>query len=187
MSLNTLNGQPLELLVEFERRARAAMVERGGLDARGDEWQWVEFHLGLERFVVERSSVREILPLSEPVIRVPRAKPWLRGVANVRGQLLTIVDLKMFLGGGISMPDSRTQVMVVVSREIVTGLMVDEVTGFRRFDKGDFKGEIPDTVMQCEDYLDGVYRDGFEAWTSFNLLRLLEDQRFLSAGEEIET
>lgn len=85
------------------------------------------------------------------------------------------------------MPDSRTQVMVVVSREIATGLMVDEVTGFRRFDKGDFKGDIPDTVMQCEDYLDGVYRDGFEAWTSFNLLRLLEDQRFLSAGEEIET
>ena len=187
MSLNTLNGQPLELLVKFERRARAAMAERAGLDARGDEWQWVEFHLGLERFVVERSSVREILPLSEPVIRVPRAKPWLRGVANVRGQLLTIVDLKMFLGGGISMPDSRTQVMVVVSREIATGLMVDEVTGFRRFDKGDFKGDIPDTVMQCEDYLDGVYRDGFEAWTSFNLLRLLEDQRFLSAGEEIET
>ena len=41
--------------------------------------------------------------------------------------------------------------------------------------------------MQYEDYLDGVYRDGFEAWTSFNLLKLLGDQRFLSAGEEIET
>ena len=187
MSLNALSGQPLELLVEFERRARAAMAKRESLNTYGDEWQRVEFHLGSERFVAERSSVREILPLSEPVIRVPRAKPWLRGVANVRGQLLTIVDLKMFLGGGISMPGPRTQVMIVASREIATGLMVDEVTGFRQFNKGDFRDEIPDTVMQYEDYLDGVYRDGFEAWTSFNLLKLLGDQRFLSAGEEIET
>jgi len=186
LSLEALSGQPFELLVELERRARAAVAEREGRGGKGDEWVGVGFRLGSERFVAERSDVREILPLPETVVRVPGARPWLRGVANVRGQLLTVVDLKAFLGGGLSMPDRRARVMVAASREVPTGLMVDEVTGFRRFAKRDFREETPATVIPCDDYLKGMYRDGPEAWPRFDLLKLLEDQRFLSAGEATE-
>ena len=186
MSLEALSGQPFELLVEMERRARAAVAAREGRDGQGDEWVGVGFRLGSERFVAERSDVREILPLPEPVVRVPGAKPWLRGIANVRGQLLTIVDLKAFLGGGVSMPDRRARVMVAASREVPTGLMVDEVTGFRRFAGRDFRDETPATVIRCDDYVEGAYQDGPEAWPRFDLMKLLEDQRFLSAGEAAE-
>lgn len=181
-----MSGKPFELLVELERRAREAVAEREGRGGHGDEWVGVGFRLGSESFVAERSDVREILPLPETVVRVPGAKPWLRGVANVRGQLLTVVDLKAFLGGGLSMPDRRARVMVAASREVPTGLMVDEVTGFRRFAKRDFSEETPATDIPCDDYLGGAYRDGPEAWPRFDLLKLLEDQRFLSADEATE-
>jgi len=183
LSLEALSGQPFELLVELELRARAAVAEREGRDGRGDEWVGVGFRLGSERFVAERSDVREILPLPDTVVRVPGAKPWLRGIANIRGQLLTVVDLKAFLDGGVSVPDRRARVMVAASREVPTGLMVDEVTGFRRFAKRDFSDEAPATNTRCDDYLEGAYRDGPEAWPRFDLLKLLEDPRFLSAGE----
>ena len=183
MNLESLTGQPFALLVELERRARVAVAEREGRDGQGDEWIGVGFRLGEESFVTERGEVREILPVPETVVRVPGAKPWLRGIANVRGQLLTIVDLKAFLGGGVCMPDRRARVMVASSREVPTGLMVDEVSGFRRFANHDFSEETPTTVIRCEDYLEGAYKEGAEAWPRFALPKLLEDERFLAAGE----
>ena len=70
---------PFELLVEIERRARLAVAGREGRDGRGDEWVGVGFRLGSEKFVAERSDVREILPLPEPVVRVPGPSPGFGG------------------------------------------------------------------------------------------------------------
>ena len=100
MNLQALAEQPFELLVELERRARAAIAAREGTPAASDEWVGIGFRLGAERFVTSRADVREVLPIPEQVTRVPGAKPWLRGIANLRGQLLTVVDLKSFLGAG---------------------------------------------------------------------------------------
>ena len=87
MSLETLVEQPFELLLELERRAKAAIAARDGADTSSEEWVGIGFRLGAERFVAPRGDVREILPLPESVTRVPGAKSWLRGIANIRGQL----------------------------------------------------------------------------------------------------
>jgi twitching motility protein PilI len=100
LSLATLSHDPFELLVELERRARAAIAEREGNELAEQAWVGVGFRLGEERFLASRSDVREVLPIPNQLTRVPGAKPWLRGIANIRGQLLTVVDLKAFLGAG---------------------------------------------------------------------------------------
>lgn len=186
MSLEALSGQPFQLLAELERRALAAAAEREGRAGEGDEWVGVGFRLGAESFVAERTDVREVLPVPDVLVRVPGAKPWLRGIANIRGQLLTIVDLKAFLGGGVCMADRRARVLVTSSRDVPTGLMVDEVIGFRRFGRTDFNEETPATAIHCEGFLRGGYKEGPEAWPCFDLLRLLEDQDFLTAGGTTE-
>ena len=78
--------------------------------------------------------------------RVPGAKSWIKGLANVRGQLLPIIDLRHFLGSGITPITRNTRVLVVNHREIPAGLVVDEVLGFRRFAEGEFSGDAPPTV-----------------------------------------
>lgn len=183
MSLGTFSAEPFELLLELERRAHAAIARREGGDREAAEWVGVAFRLGAESFVAARSDVREVLPVPEQMTRVPGAKSWLRGISNVRGQLLTIVDLKAFLGGGSSMPDRHSRVLALASREVSTGLMVDEVLGFRRFTENDYRPEAPATVTRCEGYLDGGYRRGSEVWPRFSLSKLLEDELFLNAGE----
>ena len=183
MNLQALAEQPFELLLELERRARAAIAARDGAPAAADEWVGIGFRLGAERFVTSRAEVREVLPVPEQVTRVPGAKPWLRGIANLRGQLLTVVDLKSFLGGGGSGPERQARVLIVASRDVPTGLIVDEVLGFRRFAANDYRDEAPPGVIRCEHYLEGCYRRNAEVWPKFSLLKLLEDQQFLTAGE----
>jgi twitching motility protein PilI len=183
LNLQALAEQPFELLVELERRARVAIAAREGTPASSDEWVGIGFRLGSERFVTSRADVREILPVPEQVTRVPGAKPWLRGIANLRGQLLTVVDLTSCFGAGFPAADRQARVLVVASREVPTGLIVDEVVGFRRFGAADYRDDVSPSVIRCEHYLEGTYRRNAEVWPRFSLLKLLEDPLFLTAGE----
>jgi twitching motility protein PilI len=183
LNLQALAQQPFELLLELERRARAVIAAREGAPASADEWVGIGFRLGTERFVMSRADVREVLPVPEHVTRVPGAKPWLRGIANLRGQLLTVVDLKSFLGAGAPTNDRQARVLVVASRDVPTGLIVDEVVGFRRFGSADYRAETPPSVIRCEHYLEGSYKRATEVWPRFSLPKLLEDPQFLTAGE----
>lgn len=183
MSLAELRDRPYELLLAMEARARAAAERREGRTAQGGgEWVGVGFSLGSERFVTDRTEVKEVMPVPDALTRVPGAKPWLRGIANVRGQLITVVDIKAFLGGGITMPDRHSRVLAVASRDVPTGLLVDEVLGFRRFNVTDYRQEDVKPMLRCEAYIDGSYRRGTEVWPYFRLSKLLADDQFLNAG-----
>ena len=183
MSLAALAERPFELLLALEQLARQAIAARGGADTASEEWTGIGFKLGTENFVADRTDVREVLPVPEQLTRVPGAKPWLRGVANVRGQLLTVVDLRAFLGAGGAAAGRHARMLLVASREVPTGLIVDEVTGFRRFGEDSYSSEPVATVVRCEHYLDGSFRRGTETWPRFSLVKLLEDEQFQNAGE----
>ena len=182
MSLQALTGEPFKLLLAIEQRARDAIAKRQGAGAAVEEWIGVAFRLGNERFVTARADVREVLPLPEQQARVPGAKPWLRGIANVRGQLLTIVDLKAFLGSGPMHADRKARMLMLASREVPTAVIVDEVLGFRRFATADFNEASPVTDVRCEHYLAGSFRREAESFPLFDMQRLLKDPSFLNAG-----
>lgn len=187
MNLTDLHDRPYELLLAMEERARAAAARREGEHAeRGGEWIGVAFRIGTDHFVTDRADVKEVLSVPESMTRVPGAKSWLRGIGNVRGQLITVVDLKAFLGGGISMPDRRSRVLVAASRDVPTGLLVDEVLGFRRFNASDYRRDAITPMIRCEGYIEGSYRRGAEAWPYFRLTKLLADEQFLSAADVSE-
>jgi twitching motility protein PilI len=182
LSLKDLIGEPFALLLEIERRAKEASARRQGSDEAVEEWIGVAFRLGAERFLTARADVREILPAPDQMARVPGAKPWLRGIANVRGQLLTIVDLKAFLGAGATHADRKSRMLLLASREVPTAVIVDEVLGFRRFAAADFSDAAPATEIRCERYLTGTWSRGDDSYPSFDMKRLLEDSGFLHAG-----
>ena len=116
MSLAALSDRPFELLAELERRARVSLAGRQGVMDETNERVGVGFRLAGENFVTPREEVREVLPVPDNLTRVPGAKPWLKGIANVRGHLLPVVDLKAFLGGGITLPDRRARIVVAAER-----------------------------------------------------------------------
>ena len=105
-----------------------------------------------------------------------------RTLANVRGQLLPIVDLRQFLGSGTTPMTRNTRIIVVNHREIPAGLVVDEVLGFRRFAEGEFSGDAPPTVARCERYLAGAFKRGAEQWPVLSLRQILESTSFSEAA-----
>jgi twitching motility protein PilI len=181
--LRSLREHPFELLREIEKRSRVAITGSPGDEASGDEWVGIGLRLGQERFVVSRNEVREVLMLPATLTRVPGAKPWIRGLANVRGHLLPIADLRGFLGAGVAGSDRATRVLVANSTEYPVGLVVDEVYGFRRFAQREHVAEFPYTALHCESYLQGAFRRGLEIWPVFSMERLLASRDFQRAAE----
>jgi twitching motility protein PilI len=179
-TLRSLRDRPFELLVELERRARAAAAGQREAGS-GDEWIGVALRLAGENFLVARDEAREVMGVPAAIARVPGARSWIRGLANVRGQLLPIVDLRHYLGSGETTAGRNTRVIVVNHREVPAGLLVDEVFGFRRFDEREFSAEAPPTAMRCERYLSGAFRRGGEVWPVLSLKTLVESPAFQQA------
>jgi twitching motility protein PilI len=181
--LAALVEQPFELLQEMERRSRAAHAGQGVGDMPS-EWVGVGLRIGEEQFVANREQVREVLMLPESITRVPGANRWLLGIANLRGHLLPLVDLKLMLGSGRTTLRRTTRVISVNHREVPAGIVVDEVLGFRRFMDHEYANEAPETIVRCDRFLDGVYQRGEDSWPVFNLFDLVESNVFLQASAE---
>lgn len=180
--LKSLRDQPFELLRELERRARVAMTGKGRDIGTDREWVGVAFRLGSENFLVAREETREVLGFPQMLTRVPGARNWVRGLANVRGQLLSVVDLRSFLNAGTTSSGRSSRVLVAHHREVPAGLLVDEVLGFRRFADAEFSPTVPPTILRCERYLAGAFKRGNESWPVFSLRSLLESPEFLQAA-----
>jgi twitching motility protein PilI len=181
VALRGLRDRPFELLLELERRSRAGTASATA-DAQAGEWVGVALKMAGETYLVAREEVREVLGVPAPVTRVPGAKSWLLGLANVRGALLPIVDLRAFLGGGVTPSSRLSRIVMVNHRDIPAGLLVDEVLGFRRFVDAEFTAEVPATIVHAQRYIAGSFRRGTEHWPVLTLRSLLEDPAFTEAG-----
>jgi twitching motility protein PilI len=179
VALRSLLDKPYELLLEIENRARAVQAGQARDTKAGNEWVGVSFRLGAETFLVAREETREVLGVPTFLTRVPGARSWIRGLANVRGQLLPVVDLRAFLGGGAAPIGRSARILVVNNRDVPAGLLVDEVLGFKRFTDGEFNTQLPATILHCGQYLAGTFRRGGDAWPVFGLRALLESNEFL--------
>lgn len=118
----------------------------------------------------------------EAITRIPATTRWMLGVANVRGHLLPLVDLRLLLGGGRTTTDRNARVISVNHREIPAGLVVGEVFGFRRFVDGEYTKEIPQTIARCEQFLSGAFHRGSEVWPVFDMRALIQNEQFLQAA-----
>jgi len=182
--LRSLKDHPFDLLREIERRSKTALAGASGDDVDIEEWVGIGFRLGDEHFIVARDRVREVLMVPPLITRVPGARAWVRGLANVRGHLLPVVDLQAFLGAGPNSGNREARVLVLQGIDAPVGLIVDEVYGFRRFLDSERTTEVPRTIIRCEHYLDGVFERGLESWPVFDVNRLQTSAEFQQAAEK---
>lgn len=187
MELRALADRPFDLLVAIEARLLAGGGEAGGARPESMEWTGLAFKMGGENYLAARTDVREVLD-PPAVTRVPGAKPWLMGIANVRGDLLPIIDLNRLLGGKGGVRTDASRVIVLNDRTVTAGFLVDGVIGFRGFAPEDQRHELVDTPegeegdIDPSDYLLGAFiRDG-GVWRVFSLRKLAADPVFRDAG-----
>ena len=142
----------------------------------------IGFRIGERALVLATSDVDEVLRLPR-VTRVPGAKGWLRGLANLRGSLMPVVDLHAFLCGESTEPTRSSRVLCVkIDQETVVGLQVDVVHGLKQFPsvrRVDCAEAAPGWLRP---YLSGGFREEGELWSVFELGRLLATPEFQQAA-----
>jgi len=140
-------------------------------------WSGVGFRLGEMRFVTPLDHVLEVLPCPS-LTPVPGTKTWLKGIANVRGTLITIIDMCEYFGKPAVFVDDAARLMIMNIPELNTGLMVNEVLGLRHFDaeleRQDLSG-LDDPVLT---HLNGAFLRDDMLWGVFDMKSLADSLSF---------
>jgi len=99
-------------------------AEGGALEASA--MQLVVFNVGDQSYGVDIQQVREIRAWS-PVTVIPQAPAFVRGVINLRGLIVPIVDFRATLGLGTTVPSGGHVVIIIMVEKRVVGVLVDSV------------------------------------------------------------
>ncbi len=143
-------------------------------------WSGIGFRIAEYRFVAPMGYVREIMKY--PVVsRIPGSKEWVKGIANVRGNLLPVFDLQGFLGQLMTPVKRGTRILTIEKDKLTAGLVVDEIYGMKYFDQKRFDAQMGHDVKWRE-YLSGGFEMDDENWVVFNLNRLIENDDFLNVA-----
>ena len=123
---------PFEVLADYEQKSLAhtpgtpEQIDAAGL------WRGVAFRIGDRRLASMFGEVIEIitLPVTTPV---PGGQAWLLGVANIRGTLLPVVDLKLFMEGERTVLHETQRALVIRQPGGNVAVLIDELLGQRHF------------------------------------------------------
>ena len=177
--LRALSGDPFELLVQLEARLRAVRLDI--TVGQSENWTGLGFRVADTWLTAPRDDVREVINPPR-MTRVPNARPWLSGVANVRGELLPIIDLRQFLGLPAAEEGRSRRVLVFNSERVPAGFLVDEVAGYRQFTVNEQRPEVQAGKEQFQPYLlGGFVREGLP-WLAFSLHKIALSDGFKDAG-----
>lgn len=105
----------------------------------GDTGRHVVFRVETERFALPLAAVREVVVTPELFTRVPRAPPAVTGVINLRGRVVTVVDLRPVLGmGEAPRPAAKLLLLDRGRRDLALG--VAEVEGIEQLQRVSSEG-----------------------------------------------
>jgi purine-binding chemotaxis protein CheW len=153
--------------------------ERQEADEARHEWEkWVSCRIDREVFALPVTQVKEILRVTQ-LTRVPHAPFPVRGVTNLRGYVLPVVDLRVRLGLSPVEPGPRARIMVVHTRGRLIGLLVDAVEDVVEIDRLAVEPAPEDVMTEQSYYLLGVYHLGDEG-----LIILLDADRVLQVRDQ---
>ena len=124
-------------------------------------------------WLVDMMDIGEVLTVP-PLTSIPFAKPWFRGVANVRGNLYGVADMAAYEHRGTASGDMENRMLLVAQRHAFNvGLLVDRVLGLR--DAREWRKNETDGQVEYHDEQDTV-------WRKLDITGLLEQAEFLQIG-----
>jgi purine-binding chemotaxis protein CheW len=142
----------------------------------------LEFRLAHERYAVETRHVREVHPFRN-LTPLPCAPAFVRGVVNVRGRIIAVIDIKRFFDLPEAGLSDLHRVVLIQGHGMEVGLLADSVAGVQSIPLQDLQEQLPHLTGIRADYLKGVTAEGLVV---LDARRLLEDPRII-VEEEVQT
>jgi len=170
-----------ELLLDIDQRCRQMAAQLPSQESHLQTWSGIGFRLAGHWYVAPMGEVAEVL--HEPRLsRVPGVKPWLLGVANVRGRLLPVMDLHGLLGHELLQVHKQRRVLVIDRDELFAGLLVDEVGGLQHFPLHGLDLSVPADLPQgMTAFVQGHFQRD-ELWNVFSPFALTQIPGFMNVA-----
>jgi len=165
-------------LCHLDQRCRDHGAGMPQQEEPADIWAGVLFFVGRISLLSSLADIEEVLDLPQGITRVPATTHWVHGIANNRGTLLPIFDLRSFLFGVPTSHSSKNRVMVVRQTGFSLGLLVNDVVGIRRLEASTRLPEAPKLGEGIDGLLVGSFRLGIERKAVLDLQKLALDGRF---------
>lgn len=188
-------------MASTDLRSTAARDERGNDGGRSERLREFSAHLaarlqaspgplraparlavriGGDGYLLDMNQAGEIVTVPG-ITAVPWTKPWFRGLANVRGRLVGVIDLPLLAGGeAIGADDARQLVVGKETLKFNIALLVTRAFGLRNLAELDALGAVDDKARPWER---GAYRDGDgNRLVEIDLARLVAVEDFANIG-----
>lgn len=139
----------------LKARARALAREPRREETGGENLEVLEFLLGYENYAIEMRWVRETLPLRD-LTPVPCTPPFVLGLINARGRILSVIDVKKFFDLPEKGLTDLNKVIILQDGGMEFGILADAVLGVRTVPPAELVPSLPTLSGVREAYLKGV-------------------------------
>jgi len=159
----------------LQERAQTLAREAVPAEAADAGIEVIEFLLAHERYAVASEHVRGVYPLEE-LTPLPCTPAFVLGIVNVRGEILSVIDIKKFFDLPEKGLTDLNKVIVLESRDMVFGIVADAISGVRRIQRAGIQPSLPTLTGIREDYLLGVTA---ERVVILDAEKLLSDEKLI--------
>lgn len=168
-------------LAELQRLCREKAAGLPQQSEVVEYWSGIGFTMDGVNYVAPIPEVSEILPVPR-YTRVPGVLGWMKGIANVRGRLLPIMDLIGYFNRKSALQERRRRLLVLDHGEVYSGLVVDDVLGMQHFPVDGYARESGEQDPAIVPFTDGAYNREDGKWIVFCPHRLVDDPRFMQVA-----
>lgn len=175
--------QPFEVLQRMQQQAAAAGYVLPELTQTEERWHGLAFVVGSVQLTAELTAFTDIVDCGV-LTPVPLTRPWVRGITNVRGSLISVVDFAQFLGYPRINTDTEGKLLVINDSELGCALLVNSVPGMRRFDHENERRDADVMDRSVQPFVRHAYQQDGQLWGVLDTDRLTTSEEFRSVEVE---
>ncbi|PJE79222.1 hypothetical protein CI610_01817 [invertebrate metagenome] len=158
-----------------------------------DRWNSIGFNIHGIHCVTPIEEVSNILSIPD-VTPLPCVQPWIKGICGVKGHLLPVIDLGVFITGQTLAPSSHNRLLTIEEGKLRAGLLVKGVSSVKQFPAHALQtANMPNMPEQLAPFITGYFRQASnnkenaaspQHYLVFSINRLMTDTRFLNGVKD---
>jgi purine-binding chemotaxis protein CheW len=151
-----------------------------------DQLQLVAFRLAAEEYAIPIEMVESIIKLG-PLTSVPGSPSYVRGVMNLRGRIMSVIDLRQRFGMPAEEDKPEGRILVVQYGDTTIGLLVDSVSEVFNLDEMEFQPPPPELGNGAVGGVDGIVHAGDRLIVLLNVESILRSSADIESMSELAT
>lgn len=143
--------------------------------------QWVTFRLDNETYGINVMQVQEVLRYTE-IAPVPGAPPYVLGIINLRGNVVTVIDTRLRFGLSQTQTNDQTRIVIIETENQVVGILVDAVAEVVYLRQSEIETTPNVGNEETAKFIQGVCHKNEELLILVDLEKMMSDEEWSDLG-----